>query len=120
MTEAEILKTMKNLKWMARFMDRGWGVPFTKFRFGVDAFSSFIPVGGDVVMTAASLYMVKKAYDMGAPRPLIMRMLGNVAVEAGAGAVPVIGGLLDVLFMANVKNMDLLADFLRQKGLAVE
>jgi len=119
MNDAEMIATLTRLKLIARFMDNGWGIPFTRFRFGADAFTSVIPVGGDVLMTAASLYLVIKAWEMGAPRPLLARMLGNVAVEAGIGAVPVIGGLLDVLFMANVKNMDLLTEFLRQKGVAV-
>ncbi|MDE2383222.1 MAG: DUF4112 domain-containing protein [Alphaproteobacteria bacterium] len=118
MTEAEMLKTLKNLKWIARFMDNGWGVPFTRFRFGADAFSSLIPIGGDVVMTLASLYLVTKAWQLGAPRALLARMVANVAIEAGIGAVPVVGGILDVLYMANVKNMDMLEEFLRQRGMA--
>jgi len=119
MTDVEMVATLKRLKWIARFMDNGWGIPFTRFRFGADALSSIIPVGGDVIMVCASLYLVIKAWEMGAPRALLAQMLANVAVEAGIGAVPVIGGILDVLFMANVKNMDLLTEFLRQKGVAV-
>jgi hypothetical protein len=119
MTDAEMIATLSRLKWIARFMDNGWGIPFTRFRFGADAFTSFVPIGGDALMVCASLYLVIKAWEMGAPRALLVRMLGNVAMEAGIGAVPVIGGILDVLFMANVKNMDLLTEFLRQKGVVV-
>lgn len=118
MTEAEMLLTLKRLRWIARFMDNGWGVPFTKFRFGADALTSLIPVGGDALMVGASLYLVIKAWEMGAPQALLVRMLGNIAVEAGIGAVPVIGGILDVIFQANVKNMDLLTEFLRSQGVA--
>lgn len=120
MTEAEVLKTLKSLRWMARFMDNGWRVPFTRLRFGADIFEGFIPVGGDVIMTLISLYLVFMAYRLGAPRNLLGRMAVNVAVEAGLGAIPVVGGILDVLFMANVKNMDLLTEFLRQKGMKVD
>ena len=119
MNEIEILKELKRLKWIARFMDAGWGIPGTRFRFGVDAFSSLIPVGGDVVMVLASLYLVTQARQLGAPNAMIMRMLGNVAIEAGLGAVPVIGGILDVFFRANVKNIDMLEDYLRTKGLSL-
>ncbi len=119
-TKADVQKTMKQLKWIARFMDAGWGVPFTKFRFGADALSSAVPIAGDVVMTSASLYLVWKAYELGAPRALLTRMIGNVAVEAGLGAVPVVGGILDILYAANVRNVDMLADFLRTQGFAVE
>ena len=120
MTESEILKTMKTLKWIARFLDNGWGIPFTRLRFGADVFQSLVPIGGDVATALVSLYLVYKAWEIGAPRNLLVRMLVNVSVEAGVGAVPVIGGILDVLFMANVKNMDLLAEFLKQKGFAVD
>ena len=118
MTEQETFDTLKRLRWIARFMDAGWGIPFTRFRFGVDAFSSFVPVGGDAVMVAASLYLVMKAREMGAPREMLLRMLGNVAIEAGLGAVPVIGGIFDVMFRANVKNIDMLETYLRENAAA--
>jgi Domain of unknown function (DUF4112) len=120
MTEAEILKTMRNLKLLARFMDNGWRLPFTRLRFGADILQGAVPIGGDVLMASVSLYMVYKAWELGAPRNLLGRMLVNVGVEAGLGAVPVVGGILDVLFMANVKNMQLLTEFLRQSGIAVD
>ncbi len=119
MSDVETLKTLKRLKWIARFMDAGWGIPGTRFRFGVDAFSSLIPIGGDAVMVLASLYLVAQARQLGAPNAIILRMLGNVAIEAGLGAVPVIGGILDVIFRANVKNIDMLEEFLRTKGLSL-
>lgn len=119
MSEAETLRALKRLRWIARFMDAGWGVPFTRFRFGVDAFSSLIPVGGDAIMVFASLYLVVKARELGAPREMIIRMLGNVAIEAGLGAIPVVGGILDVIFRANVKNIDMLELYLREKGFAL-
>jgi hypothetical protein len=119
MNEAETLRALKQLRWMARFMDGGWGIPFTRFRFGADAFSSFIPVGGDAVMVLASLYLVNKARQLGAPREMLFRMAGNVAIEAGLGAIPGIGGILDVVFRANIKNMDMLEAYLRERGFAV-
>jgi hypothetical protein len=35
----------------------------------------------------------------------IIRMLANVAVEAGLGAVPVFGDLLDVVWKTNLQNV---------------
>ena len=119
MSEAETLKALKQLRWMARFMDAGWGIPFTRFRFGADALSSFIPIGGDAVMVLASLYLVNKARQLGAPREMLFRMAGNVAIEAGLGAIPVVGGVLDVVFRANIKNINMLEAHLRQRGFAL-
>ena len=119
MTEVETLKALQRLRWLARFMDAGWGIPFTRFRFGADVISSFVPIGGDAVMVLASLYLVLKARELGAPRDMQVRMLGNVAIEAGLGAIPVVGGILDVVFRANIKNIDMLEGYLREKGFAL-
>ncbi|MDP8997424.1 MAG: DUF4112 domain-containing protein [Pseudomonadota bacterium] len=119
MSEAETLKTLKQLRWMARFMDGGWGIPFTRFRLGADAFSGLLPVGGDAIMVLASLYLVNKARQLGAPREMLIRMAGNVAIEAGLGAIPFVGGIMDVVFQANIKNVDMLEAYLRDKGFAV-
>ena len=119
MTEAEILKTMKTLRLVARFMDNGWGIPFTKLRFGADSVIGLLPVGGDLLSTLVSLFIVRKAHQLGAPRELVVKMLGNVAIDTGVGMVPVLGDILDTLFMSNIKNMDLLAEFMRQNGHAV-
>ncbi len=119
MTEAEIVKTMKSLRLLARFMDNGWGIPFTRFRFGADSVVGLLPGGGDVLTAAVSLFIVFKAYEMGASRSVILKMLGNVALDTGVGTIPVVGDIFDTLFMSNIKNMDLLAEFIRQKGIQV-
>jgi hypothetical protein len=120
MEHAETIKTLKRLQWMARIMDSTFRIPFTKFRFGVDAAADAVPFAGNAVMTMASLYLVWKAWELGAPRHLLARMVGNVAVEAGLGAIPVIGIVLDALYMANIRNVEMLAEFLRAQGVAVE
>jgi hypothetical protein len=120
MTEAEILKSIKNLRRIARFMDNGWSIPFTRIRFGADSVVGLIPGGGDLVTMVVSLYLVLHAHRLGAPQSLIVRMLGNVALDTGLGSIPVLGDVFDVLFKSNVKNMDLLTDFLRQKGIKLD
>jgi Domain of unknown function (DUF4112) len=112
MTNAETLKTLNRLKLLARFMDNGWAIPFTKIRFGADSVIGLLPVGGDLVGTAVSLYVVAKAYEMGAPRSLIVKMLANVAIDTGIGSVPVVGDVFDVLFKSNIRNTDLLHEFI--------
>ena len=119
MTDIEMLKTMKNLRWLARFMNLGWGIPFTKIRFCAESIFGLLPGGGDVINMMVGLFIVAKAHEMGASRQIIFKMLGNVAIDAGVGAVPIVGDIFDTLFMSNVRNIDLLAEFLKQKGYAV-
>ncbi|MBA3898486.1 MAG: DUF4112 domain-containing protein, partial [Sphingomonadaceae bacterium] len=61
-----------------------------------------------------SLYVVWEARRLGAPNPLLARMLGNVAIEVVGGAVPVLGDLFDMAFKANLRNLDLLEGWLRR------
>ncbi len=119
MTDVEIFKTMRFLRWLARFMDNGWGIPFTRFRFGADALIGLLPGAGDLLSALAGLFIVLKAHEMGAPRHLIFKMLGNVALDTVLGSIPVVGDIFDTLFMSNIKNLDLLIEFLRQKGIQI-
>lgn len=116
MSHAETVRTMRRLKIIARLMDNALAIPFTNFRVGLDPLIGLLPVGGDLAGLAISLYIVQQAHKLGAPRPVLMRMLANVAIDSGLGMVPVAGDAFDAIFKANIKNYNLLADFIRQKG----
>lgn len=116
MTNAETLKILNRLKLLSRFMDAGWGIPFTKIRFGADSVLGLVPGAGDLAGMLISLYVVVKAYELGAPNHILLRMVGNVAIDTGLGAVPVLGDIFDVFFKSNIKNVDLLHDFLKKSG----
>src|SRR4051812_13115470 len=45
---------------------------------------------------------------LGLPQAKIVRMLGNVAVEAAFGVVPLLGDLADVVWKANLRNVDII------------
>ncbi len=87
-------------------------MPGTRFRFGLDSIFGLAPVAGDAAMAAVSLYIVWEARRMGAPPALVTRMLGNVALDAAGGAIPVLGDLFDATFKANLRNLALLEDWL--------
>ncbi len=112
----DTLNVLKRLKLLARFMDNGWGIPFTNIRFGADSVLGLVPGAGDIAAMLISLYVVVKAYELGAPNHILLRMVGNVAIDTGLGAVPLFGDIFDLFFKSNVKNLDLLHDFLRKTG----
>jgi hypothetical protein len=116
MNAAETLKTLNRLKLLARFMDAGWGIPGTKIRFGADSVLGLVPGGGDLAAMLISIYVVVKAYEMGVPNNLLLKMVGNIAIDTGLGAVPVLGDIFDVFFKSNIRNTDLLHDFLMKNG----
>jgi Domain of unknown function (DUF4112) len=116
MVHAETLKKLNRLRMIAKFMDSGWGIPFTKVRFGADAVAGLVPGFGDVGAALVSLYIVLEARKLGAPNHLLVKMLANVAIDTGLGTIPVVGDIFDVLFKSNIKNIDLLHDFIHKNS----
>ena len=103
---------LARLRRLARLMDAQFGIPGTRFRFGVDALIGLAPGVGDAVTGLLSLWVVWEARNLGAPPALLARMLGNVAIEVAGGAVPVLGDLFDAVFKANLRNVALLEGWL--------
>jgi hypothetical protein len=97
---------------LATLLDSAILIPGTNVRFGLDAVIGLVPGIGDAITTMLSLYIVKEARALGAPRHLILRMLGNVALDGVVGVVPLAGDLFDVMWRANRRNMELLLDWL--------
>ena len=93
---------------LATLLDTALVIPGTTVRFGLD------PAVGDIITTALSLFIVHEAYQLGAPRHVIVRMLGNVALDGLFGAVPLVGDAFDVLWRANRRNMRLLREWLER------
>jgi hypothetical protein len=58
-----------------------------------------------------SAYIVNEARALGAPRSVLMRMIGNVMIETVIGAIPFAGDLFDAAFKANTRNLALLARY---------
>ncbi|HYB98892.1 MAG TPA: DUF4112 domain-containing protein [Candidatus Limnocylindrales bacterium] len=90
------------------FLDDGFVLPGTSFRVGFDAVLGLIPGIGDLITTSTSLSLLYLAHERGVPKPVIARMVLNVAVDAAVGAIPVLGDVFDVVFKANRRNLTLL------------
>jgi hypothetical protein len=109
---------IERLEWLANMLDTAVVIPGTNIRFGADAVIGLMPGIGDVVTTLVSLFIVREAYQLGAPRSLITRMLANVAVDGIVGAVPLVGDAFDVLWRANRRNVRLLREWLEKESRA--
>jgi hypothetical protein len=101
---------------LASLLDTRFVIPFTKFRFGADSLIGLAPGVGDAITTALSLYIVYEAHRLGAPKTLLARMLGNVAIDGVFGIVPVAGDVFDVMFRANRRNVRILREHLERDG----
>jgi hypothetical protein len=101
---------------LANLLDTAFIVPGTDIRFGVDVLIGLVPGIGDAITTIISLYIVREARALGAPRHLIARMLGNVAIDGVVGAVPLLGDAFDVMWRANRRNVALLREYFSKRG----
>lgn len=103
-------RSLARLKRLARLMDSALGIPGTRIRFGADSALGFIPGAGDVIGLGISAFALMEAWRLGAPPRLMARMIGNVAIDTGIGAIPIAGDIFDVLFKSNTRNLKLLLD----------
>src|SRR5258705_3643583 len=79
---------MARLDALAQLLDVAFIVPGTNIRYGIDGLIGLIPVIGDLITTAISLWLVREARALGAPRDLTARMVGHFAGERLVGEVP--------------------------------
>ncbi|MCX7308374.1 MAG: DUF4112 domain-containing protein [Afipia sp.] len=100
---------------LAKLLDVAFVLPGTNIRYGIDGLVGLIPVVGDLLTTAISLWIVREARSLGAPRHVVARMLGNVALDGVVGLVPFVGDAFDVMFRANIRNMRLLRKWMEKQ-----
>jgi hypothetical protein len=105
------LTRLRRLAWM---IDAVFLLPGTRFRFGLNSVIGLLPVGGDAVLGAISLYIIYEAARLGVPKPKLARMLANVGAEVLGGSVPIIGDMFDMALKANLRNLAIIEDHIRE------
>lgn len=99
---------------IANVLDQLFRVPGTKWRFGLDAIVGLVPFAGDLVTALLGAYGLVIAQQLGVPGSIQIRMLLNLLVDAGIGAIPLLGDIFDFAFKAHVRNARLLQGWLSQ------
>ena len=78
-------------------------------RFSVRAAAASHPrCAGDAATAALGLYLIWEARNLGMPKSAIVRMAGNIGVDALLGAIPIIGVIPDLFFRSNSRNLKLI------------
>ena len=114
-TSTDTAARLARLRRVARLMDSSFGLPGTRFRFGLDSLFGLAPVAGDAASALVSLYIVLEARRLGAPTALLARMVGNMAADTLGGSVPLLGDLFDAAFKSNLRNLALLENWLQRR-----
>jgi len=104
---------LARLRALTRLMDQAFGVPGTKWRFGLDALFGLVPGLGDIVGGLIAVYAVHVARQLRAPGVIQLHMLSNIAIDATIGTIPIIGDLFDFVFKAQTRNLALLDGWLQ-------
>jgi hypothetical protein len=99
---------LQRLRRWSELLDRAFRVPGTKVRFGWDSIIGLVPGFGDAVGAVMSGAILLEAFRFRIPGVVRVRMLLNLLIDLGVGAIPVLGDLFDFAWKANVKNMALL------------
>jgi hypothetical protein len=73
---------------------------------------TLLPGAGDALGGVTSAALMYLAWQRGAPRDLLFRMLGNATLDVVFGSIPVVGDIFDLGFHANRRNLTMLEDFL--------
>lgn len=101
---------MERVRVIADLLDEAIEIPGINYKIGLDPILGILPVGGDAVSAAISLYIVAEGARMGASRDTVLKMLFNVGLDAVIGSIPVLGTLIDAVWKANERNVALLEE----------
>lgn len=110
-------RVIPELKWLDGFadlLDNRFVIPFTNFRFGVDALIGLVPYAGDVLSFIVSGFLVVIMVRHGASGMLVVKMLSNILLDGMIGTVPFLGDLFDFRYKANMRNVSLLKQHYEQ------
>ena len=88
--------------------DSAFRIPGTQITFGLDPILGLIPGLGDVASPVFSLFFVWHGLRLGVPKVVLARMVLNVLIDSGVGAIPVVGDFFDFGWKANAWNLALL------------
>ncbi len=98
------------MRTIARVFDDFIRIPLTDMRVGLDPILGAIPVVGDVISAGLSLYIVLEAARLGVSFTTLLHMIANVSIDVVGGSVPIVGGIIDAVWKANKRNVELVLE----------
>ena len=96
---------------ISSLLDNKFRIPFTQVRFGVDFLIGLIPTVGDWLSFGISSILVFSMMRRGIGIGMLLKMLGNIILDATVGSIPILGDLFDLHYKANRRNVALLKQY---------
>ncbi|KAG0048479.1 hypothetical protein BGZ83_006566 [Gryganskiella cystojenkinii] len=109
--DAAILAKVKR---RAKILDTGLNLGCAKI--GLDPIIGLVPVAGDAITLFMAMRLIHTAQQADIPKELTTKMLINVAIDFGAGLVPILGDIVDFLYKGNHRNAKLFEEFLYERA----
>lgn len=91
---------------VAHALDESVRIPGTNASVGLDPILGVVPVAGDLVSGAVSLYIVVESANLGVSYATLLRMIANICIDVVGGSVPYVGTVFDSFWKANVRNVE--------------
>ena len=102
----------RRIEAMEKLLEGVFTIPGTNQRVGLDVVLNIIPVGGSVIAAAMGSWMAWEARNLGMPKSAMVRMFGNIGLDALLGAIPLIGAVPDFFFRSNTRNLRIIKRWL--------
>lgn len=109
--EAEPLNEFYLIDQISTLLDNQFTIPFTKQKFGVDFLIGLIPTVGDWLSFGISATLVMAIMRRGVGIGMLLKMMGNITLDAAVGSIPILGDLFDLKFKANRRNVAMLKQY---------
>ncbi len=95
----------KRVEMLERVLEGLFVIPGTNQRVGLDVLLDILPFGGTAVGAVMGSYLAWEARNLGMPKSAIVRMAGNIGVDALLGVIPFVGAIPDFFFRSNTRNL---------------
>lgn len=106
----KVPQELQTIEWLVRMMDYNFKIPGTNWKFGIDFILGLFPGLGDGISFLISGLLVLSMVRHGVKKAVIVRMLGNIVLDAVVGSIPLLGNIFDLVFKANKRNYILLLE----------
>jgi hypothetical protein len=98
----------QRIELMEKLLERMFVIPGTNQTIGLDVLLDVLPFGGTVIAAVMGSWMAWEARNLGMPKTAMIRMAGNIGVDALLGAIPWIGAVPDFFFRSNTRNLKII------------
>jgi Domain of unknown function (DUF4112) len=105
---ADAAAVRRRIEAFEHVMERLFILPGTRQRVGLDVLMDVLPIGGSALAAVIGSYLAWEARNLGMPKSTLVRMAGNIGLDALLGAIPILGVIPDLFFRSNSRNLNLI------------